>query len=272
MTGSSYGIGRALAVALGELGFNVVLIARSRDKLEEVAKEIQAFGVQTQILCYDFLSFANQPRDEPSVYDLIEKDLAEFDISLLINNVGGLPDKEMKLWGDVPWEEEERVRYLNAVPTQRMTKIVINRMKAKKAGAIINISSLASKFSLLLVPYASQKAALNTFTEKLQGEYGEFGIQFQVILSGEVSTPAIGDPPITWTTPSSETMAKACIRAFGSGTITVPYIGHAVPSIFMEALPRPIALAILKKMMPDVARRVHKVKKDIKSKSKKKLN
>jgi NADPH:quinone reductase-like Zn-dependent oxidoreductase len=44
VTGSSYGIGRALAVALGELGFNVVLIARSRDKLEEVAKEIQAFG------------------------------------------------------------------------------------------------------------------------------------------------------------------------------------------------------------------------------------
>lgn len=90
VTGSTDGIGKASAMHLARLGFNIVLISRNVDKLQEVAKQIQQFKtpqgkpVKTKIIVNDF----SKNFDAKTFEDIYKTNLADLDISILHNNVG----------------------------------------------------------------------------------------------------------------------------------------------------------------------------------------
>ncbi|CAG7821074.1 unnamed protein product, partial [Allacma fusca] len=81
VTGASDGIGKAFAEQLANLGLNIVLISRSKDKLDLVASNIGENTVQTKVISVDFTHGV-------SVYDQIKEETEGMDIGVLINNVG----------------------------------------------------------------------------------------------------------------------------------------------------------------------------------------
>lgn len=87
MTGASDGLGKALALELASLKFNIVLVARNQEKTDAVAAEIrEKHSVETKVLVFDFRSLY----DEAGVTQLESKieEVADLDISILVNNVG----------------------------------------------------------------------------------------------------------------------------------------------------------------------------------------
>lgn len=90
VTGASEGIGAGYARALARRGMHVVLMSRTKDKLQELAAEIsQAHGVQARVVPFDFLA-------EPEAYEAVRSELKQLEVAVLVNNVGGagLPTAE----------------------------------------------------------------------------------------------------------------------------------------------------------------------------------
>ncbi|MEQ2253961.1 hypothetical protein ILYODFUR_037902 [Ilyodon furcidens] len=84
VTGASEGIGRAYAFALAERGMNVVIISRTKEKLDKVAKEIgETTGQSVKVIVADF--------SEENVFQEIEEELKDLNVGVLVNNVGVLP-------------------------------------------------------------------------------------------------------------------------------------------------------------------------------------
>jgi 17beta-estradiol 17-dehydrogenase / very-long-chain 3-oxoacyl-CoA reductase len=84
VTGASDGIGKGFVVELAKLKFNVILIARSVDKMEAICKEVQEnYQVQTKIIKADYTE-----GDKVEFYTKLRQELEGYDISILVNNVG----------------------------------------------------------------------------------------------------------------------------------------------------------------------------------------
>lgn len=126
VTGSTSGIGKAYATLLAEKGLNVVLISRSREKLQVVAEEIESqFMVQTKIHVADFTGSVK-------IYREIEERLRELDIGILVNNVGmaQIPRKFVDSDKNDCW----KLLNVNCLSVLLMTKIVLPGMVAKGRG------------------------------------------------------------------------------------------------------------------------------------------
>lgn len=88
VTGASDGLGKQYCMELAKSGFNIILMARNAEKLDAVAKEISdAFGVETKVIVFDFSELASQESAE-ALKVLLENQLANIDLSVLVNNVG----------------------------------------------------------------------------------------------------------------------------------------------------------------------------------------
>ena len=88
MTGASDGIGKSYALELAKEGFNIILMARSKDKTEAVAKEVRdTHSVQTKVIIFDFGKL-NTTDEIVKFNALVEQNIADLDVSILVNNVG----------------------------------------------------------------------------------------------------------------------------------------------------------------------------------------
>jgi short-subunit dehydrogenase len=180
VTGASYGIGKSVAIALAKRGINVMLLARSKDKLEKVASEVESYGVKSKIFAVDL--------SDKNTFKKIATELQE--ATILINNVGGLETK--KQFNDFLFYTDEDFQYqfnLNFFSTVETCRICLPSMVQKKRGVILNVSSVASKIPYWLSPYSSAKNALNGFSHALHREYKPHGIDVHTLLIGMVDTP-----------------------------------------------------------------------------------
>ncbi|EDW90215.1 inactive hydroxysteroid dehydrogenase-like protein 1 [Drosophila yakuba] len=182
VTGASDGIGKEYAKELARQNINVVLIARSEEKLQAVAKEIaeSGAGVQTKIVIADFTKGSE-------VYEHIEKETANLPISILVNNVGvGTPTALLK----VSQEDTEIIIKTNVVAVSQLSRIFFQRMKASKTkGAIVNVGSGSE---LQPMPYdalyAASKAYTRSLTLALYHEAKPYGIHVQLLSPNFVVT------------------------------------------------------------------------------------
>eukprot|EP01017_Pseudomicrothorax_dubius_P041853 TRINITY_DN6756_c0_g1_i7.p1 TRINITY_DN6756_c0_g1~~TRINITY_DN6756_c0_g1_i7.p1 ORF type:complete len:245 (+),score=21.98 TRINITY_DN6756_c0_g1_i7:65-799(+) len=157
------------SLTLAERGFNIVLIARNRAKLESVESEIktQSPGVSTRIVVCDF---ENSP--EPGFFERIDDQIKDLDISLLINNAGvGIENFFEK-------ETQAGLRSLlniNVYPVALLTHLIVPRMlKRSKRSGIINVSSRLGTFPTgYLANYCGSKALADFFSRALAVELGE---------------------------------------------------------------------------------------------------
>ncbi|XP_059447869.1 very-long-chain 3-oxoacyl-CoA reductase 1-like [Corylus avellana] len=239
ITGSTQGIGKALAFELGSKGLNLVLLDLSPSKLEATSKEIhQKYGgkVETKSIAIDFNKFSGE-----EICKMIEEGIRGLDVGILINNAGVAYPYSM-YFHEVDIEVIERIVEVNIDAATWVTKSVLPGMLKKKKGAILNIGSASSTFSYPLgAVYAATKAYIAMFSRSLGLEYRQQGIDIQCQTPMFVATnmiKAMKVPRIF--VPSPEMYSKASVRWIGYEHICIPYWFHSVQWFLMRGLPEPL--------------------------------
>ena len=180
VTGASSGLGAAFAVALARRGFDIVVVARRRERLEALAEDLRGrYEVAVQVLVADLTSSA----DLQSIESRVASDAA---LTILVNNAGfGTTGRFAEMDPDL---EEGEIR-LNVVALSRLTRAALPGMIARGTGSIINVSSVSA---LLPGPYhatyGATKAFVNSFTEALHEELRGTGVRVQALCPGFTRT------------------------------------------------------------------------------------
>lgn len=181
ITGASRGIGEATAHYLADLGATVVLAARSANRIEKVAEDIRAVGVNALAVACDVA----HPQE---VHSLIDKALAETGrLDLLVNNAGlidpiaRLAESDVEAWG--------KIVDVNLKGVYHGLRFAIPKMIAQGGGTIVNISSGAATSALEgWSHYCATKAAVLSLTRVADKEYREQGIRVIGLSPGTVAT------------------------------------------------------------------------------------
>ena len=185
VTGASSGIGRAAAVRLAAAGATVLLVARSEDLLAEVTGEIEAGGGTAYAYRCDLA-------DLEQVDALVTKVLDRHDhVDVLVNNAGMSIRRKVRHSVD-RFHDFERPMQLNYFAAVRLTMGLLPTMVERESGQVVNISSWAA----LLRParfsgYAASKAALEAWSDSVQGEVLDDGVVFTNVHMPLVRTPMI---------------------------------------------------------------------------------
>jgi len=179
ITGGSVGLGRQMAEGLAEMGANLVLCARKKERCEQAALELQKLGVKT-------LAFGCDVKDPAGVQTVVEAAVDEFgSIDTLINNAGtswGAPVESMTL------EQWNKVIETNLTGTFLFSQAVGKIMIKQRRGKIINMASVAGlrgsppKFSA--IGYSASKGGVIIFTKDLACKWGMHNIQVNAIAPG----------------------------------------------------------------------------------------
>jgi len=180
VTGSSRGIGAAYARALAQAGANVVLAARSTDKLELLAEDLKQYG-NLVIPCTTDINLVN------SLDRLIEKTLDNFgEIDFLFNNAG--IQRRYQPW-EFPDEEWDKVIATNLTSYFRLSKRVSKYLIKQKSGKIINTASVISLFGgKTICAYAASKGGVAQLTKSFSNDLAKFGICVNAIAPGYIAT------------------------------------------------------------------------------------
>src|SRR6185503_593093 len=176
ISGGSKGLGKAMALALGEAGVKIALVARNLDQLNEAAQAIRATGAEAKTFQAD-VSEEDQVRR-------IEKEItgAFGAVHILINNAGINLRKSLT---EFTLEEWNRVVDTNLTSVFLMCRSFVPRMKGAGYGRIINMTSMMSWVSLPgRAPYSASKAALLGLTRALALELAGDGITVNGISPG----------------------------------------------------------------------------------------
>jgi 3-oxoacyl-[acyl-carrier protein] reductase len=186
VTGASRGIGRAIALELAQQGMNrVILMARDRAKLAEVAAEIEAMGVSAVIVPIDLT--------KPTAVNIAVAQLwrNHGPIHLLVN-CAGIAYQNSFLQSKLPQVQEEIS--LNLLGTYTLTHLVARRMASQRQGTIINVSSLMGKIAApTMATYSATKFAILGFTQALRQELAQYNIDVKALLPSLTDTDMVRD-------------------------------------------------------------------------------
>lgn len=220
ITGASAGIGAALAAALAARGDDLILVARRRERLEELKRSLTgAHHVSVEVLQADLTKADDLHRVEGAIQ-------ADERLTLLVNNAGFAGYRPFK---DLDPKMAGELIDLHVMAVTRLSRAAIPGMLWRKAGAIINVASLLGySGSLPASPlparatYAGAKAFVITFTQCLSGELQGTGVRAMVLCPGIVATEfhtvaGLGGPlPGSM---SAEDVVRATLRGLEAGEV-----------------------------------------------------
>ena len=190
ITGASKGLGRAMALALGEAGAKLALLARNREQLESVAADVRKLGAEAEVFLGDVTDGAQVKRMEDEVIGKFGK------VQILINNAGiniRKPVTEFTL------DEWRAVLDTNLTGAFLMCRAFVPHMKGQGYGRIINLTSIMSHVAIAgRTAYAASKAGLLGFTKALALELVADKITVNGISPGpfatELNRPILENP------------------------------------------------------------------------------
>lgn len=212
ITGASSGIGREMAKYLGKKGFDLILVARDRDKLEEVKQEIET---NVEIITMDLAS-------EENCIEL-HKQVGRVDI--LINNAG------FGLFGEFTntnLKTEIDMIKTNVIAVHILTKLFLKDMEKNNSGYILNVASIAGFLpGPLMATYYSTKAYVLRLTQSIQEELRrkKSNVKISALCPGPVNTNFSSTAGVTFQTKSasSKYVAKYAVDKMLKGKkIIVP--------------------------------------------------
>jgi gluconate 5-dehydrogenase len=181
ITGSSTGIGYALARGLGRAGAKIVLNGRDRDRLGNAADALRADGLSVYEAPFD-VTKADEINDAMA---RIESDAGPIDI--LVNNAG--IQRRMPL-EDFPEETWHEIIRTNLDSVFLVSKAVVRHMIPRKRGRIINICSVQSELGRPgIAPYTATKGAVKMLTKGMAIDWGKHGIRVNGLGPGYFATP-----------------------------------------------------------------------------------
>lgn len=181
VTGGSGGIGRAIAIALGEAGHRVAVHYRSNpDRAGEVVKAIEDAGTEA-------LAVGGDLADATAVERMIERIESAFGpVEILVNGAGILRDGMMAMMSEAQWDD---VLDTNLKGTFLVSRAVVKGMMQARCGHILNLVSISG---LIGTPgqanYSASKGGMIAMTRTLARELGRYGIQVNALAPGFIET------------------------------------------------------------------------------------
>ncbi len=243
VTGASAGIGAAFAERLARDGFDLVIVARRKDRLERLADRLRRdHKSHVEVVAADLTSDASLRR----VGERVTSERPE----CLINNAGfGTAGAFAELGAD---GEENEIR-LNVIALVSLTRAALPAMIARGRGSIINVSSMAGfQPGPYMATYGATKAYVNSFTEALYEELRGTGVRVLALCPGFTRTEfqeragmdVSSVPSFVWMT--AEAVVDAALAAVESGDVLcIPGFGNRVVSAVSGIVPRPVVRRVM---------------------------
>jgi 17beta-estradiol 17-dehydrogenase / very-long-chain 3-oxoacyl-CoA reductase len=262
VTGASYGIGAGFALELAKEGFNLVLLARTQSKLEQVAEQARKLGVQVITLPFDF--------EKATVldYEALGQKLKPLDITVLINNVGVAKDANefllTRYFFNPNWvsaQDSETIITVNTIAQVKMTHLVLPQLVNQKHGLIVNVGSLSAVApSPLLSVYGASKSFLQHWSVSLSLELKNTGVHVEYLHVGFVATAMSKIRRTSLLVPSPESLAECTLKSIGHCYENVPFFGHKLMYYSTAWLPKSILARIMHFILVEGKRRAGKRK------------
>jgi short-subunit dehydrogenase len=190
ITGASSGIGLEAALKIGEAGGEVLLVSRTREKLDEVAKQVEEKGGTAHVHAADLSDLDDIDR---LAQEVLEENGG---VDILINNAGRSIRRSVKASYD-RFHDFERTMQLNYFGALKLILAFLPGMRERKSGHIINISSIGVQTNTpRFSSYVASKAALDAFSRCVAPEVVGDNVKFTTIYMPLVRTPMIAPTDI----------------------------------------------------------------------------
>lgn len=232
VTGSSSGLGAAIALELAAEGVSVAVHGRDRTRTEATAREIEKKGVQAVVTTGDLA----RDDDANAVADAALAGLGGIDI--LVNNVGAVLRMDNPDWLEVKPSEWMNSYSVNTVAAVRLAQRLAPAMAERGWGRIINISSTGgSQCDGHLLDYSAPKAATDNFTVNLSKQLASKGVTVNAVIPGTILTPAVE----RWLTTLRKQLNWPDDLAENERVYTRDFVPQPIPRL---GRPREIAVAV----------------------------
>ncbi|PSP94625.1 NAD(P)-dependent oxidoreductase [Halobacteriales archaeon QS_4_62_28] len=234
ITGASTGIGEALAREFARHGDDVVLVARRRERLDDLATELADHGVEIHVLAMDLDDNGAPTR----LWSTLEE--REIAVDTLVNNVG------IGTYGRFAESDLEAERTQLRLNVSVLVELTQQFLDGRSEGAVLNVGSVAG-----FVPgphmagYYASKAYVNSFTQALAAEHRETDIDVTVLCPGPVDTEfqeraGMGDSAVgSYLVYTPEQVARAGYRGLRVGeTVVIPGAAMSLLVVLLRFVPR----------------------------------
>jgi short-subunit dehydrogenase len=260
ITGASSGLGVTFSRKLAKAGHNVTLVARRRDRLDEVAAALsKEFGIRADTLAADLATDAGIA----TVVQYIE---STPDLEILVNNAGF---GTKGLFYEASIESQEQMHRVHILAILHLTHAALRGMVPRRKGAVINVSSMAA-FSIAAggVSYGATKAWINSFTKGIDAELTvvKSPVKVQALCPGFTITEfhdTLGmDRGLVprWLWLKADFVVDTSLKALsGNKVIVVPGWQYKLPKMVLTRLPE----SLLRKMAHATGRRMKRVAPDL---------
>jgi uncharacterized protein len=234
VTGPTAGLGRSFAVQLAERGHDLVLVARNRIRLEELAEELRrSYGAQVEVLAADLADRTELQQVEHRAAG------TERPVDLLVNNAGfGM--KEPFLDNDV--EAEQQMLDVLVTAVMRLSHASLRRMVERGSGGIINVSSVAGE--LPRGTYSAAKAYVTQLSKWSDATYRHRGVRTMALLPGFTRTEFHARMDVqqhsapSWMWLDADRVVRDGLRDFDAGkSVSVPSLRYKVITTAVRAVP-----------------------------------
>jgi uncharacterized protein len=224
VTGASRGIGKCFAQALAKRSWDLILVARNLEALDQLAAELSgAFGIRVETIASDLTAAGAAAKLRAVTAE------RRLEVTLLVNNAGfGSRGEFSKL----PPEEQSNMVRLNALALTELTHHFLPAMTARRNGAIINVSSTAAFQPMPYAAiYAATKAFVTSFSMALAEEVRNQGVTVVTLCPGRTRTPS----------ESERVVADALREMERHGGMIVPRFINKVTVFSNRLLPRALS-------------------------------
>jgi short-subunit dehydrogenase len=249
ITGASNGIGLELAKIHASKGDDLVLVARNKQKLDELKSELEAAH---KIKVYTIGKDLSLPNAAKEVYD--ETTRQHISINYLINNAGF---GDFGMFAETDWNKELQMINLNITALTHFTKLYLQDMVKRRSGKIMNVASTAAfQSGPTMAVYFATKAYVLSFSEAVNNEVSDINITVTALCpgpteSGFQAAAALEDSKLFKgkNIPSSKTVAEFGYRSMMSGkTVAIHGLVNSILANFVRIMPRALVVKVTRKM------------------------
>lgn len=234
VTGASDGLGKEYAYQLAKRGFNIVLVLRTKSKLENISEEITLkYGVKTSVVAFDAST------DEATNYISLSDAIRDLPVTILINNVGQSHSIPVPFLETQTQELEEIITINNTATlkiTQTVVPVIVATAAAKKTrGLVLTMGSFGGLLPTpYLATYSGSKAFLQSWSAALAGELKSKNVDVEIVISYLVASAMSKIRRTSLTIPNPKTFVSATLSKVGRRNgaqeryaTNTPYWSHA---------------------------------------------
>jgi len=250
ITGASGGLGADIATLFAKDGIHLILVARSKEKLELRAQELSKYGVQVDVIVSDLA----KPGAAGELFEQV-KGLGK-KVDYLVNNAGvGLFGKFV----ETDLQKELDMLYLNINSLTHLTKLVLEEMTERGKGSILNVASTAAfQPGPLMAVYYASKAYVLSFSEAIENELKGTGLTVSTLCPGPTRTDFSNRANLGKSklfdggTMDSMSVAKAGYEGVRNGkSIIIPGTQNKILAKSIRFIPRKVVTGIVRRMQQE---------------------